>query len=434
MKNHHLELFLQAKYKIISIILALLASLMQFLGISLIYPFIIILFNLELDNELIDKIFQYLEYLNLPNTKYWLLTYCGISILMTAILSFVYRIVISYSAFNYLKKVRVKILDFFLKSKFQKSSDSLSKFKNSLIILSFESCTTLLNQFNIIEKFFSIFLLIILAIYFSPIILILTISVALIVFTLFSFTLRIVRRLQNKLNLINESLINLTDSITRNYRYIKSLGSKNYLPLSIKEFVKGFNKQHIKFTILNKFTKIFREPISLISLIIIFYVGLEIFQIEIAILIVSFVIMRRLFAEIMVLVTQLQSYSKSYTAHKYCVEFLKRIEVEQEYSGNQNISKLNTITLKNINLGFEKPIFQNLNLKFENERTYLLKGGSGSGKTSLLMILMGIYQPDQGYVKYNNLNLKDLDLQNFRTKFSYIDQQNSIFDINLRDN
>ena len=40
------------------------------------------------------------------------------------------------------------------------------------------------------------------------------------------------------------------------------------------------------------------------------------------VLIITFVIMRRLFADIMVLVTQFQSYKKSYTAHEYCQNFI----------------------------------------------------------------------------------------------------------------
>lgn len=434
MKNKHIALFFEAKNKLLSIILAFLSSLMQFIGISLIYPFIVILFDIQTNSELIEKIFNYLDFLNLPNTKYWLLFYCGTCILMTAILSFLYRIVISYSAFNYLGRLRIKILDYFLKSKFLNSSDSLSKFKNSLIILSYDSCNTLLNQFNITEKLFSIFFLIILALNFSPLLLLITLIVALIVFLIFSLLLKIIVDLQKKLNFINERLINLSDSITRNFKYVKSLGYKNFLPENINNFVFKYNNQHIRFTILNKFTKTFREPISLIALIIIFYFGLEIFKIEVAVLIITFVIMRRLFADIMVLVTQFQSYKKSYTAHEYCQNFIDVIEKDQENSGKVKISKINSINFVNVRLDFEKSIFKNLNLNFKSNETYLLKGDSGSGKTSLMMLLMGIYQSNSGEVNFNNINIKEIDLYDLRTKFSYIDQQNSIFDISLREN
>ena len=155
MKNRHIDLFCESKYKTLSLILAFLASLTQFLAIGLIYPFIIILFELEANNNLINELLNYLKYLNLPTTKYWLLFYCGFCILISACLSFLYRIVISYSSFSYLGRLRKKILDYFLKSKFQSTSDSLSKFKNSIVVLSFESHTTLLNQYNIIEELFN---------------------------------------------------------------------------------------------------------------------------------------------------------------------------------------------------------------------------------------------------------------------------------------
>ena len=62
MKNHHIELFLQAKYKIISIFLTILASVFQFLGLGLIYPFIVIFFDLKINIELIQNLLNYLDY------------------------------------------------------------------------------------------------------------------------------------------------------------------------------------------------------------------------------------------------------------------------------------------------------------------------------------------------------------------------------------
>mgnify|MGYP001311466983 CR=1 FL=1 len=434
MQNRHIDLFLESRFKFLSLILAFSSSTMQFLGISLIYPFIIILFELNANNDLINELLNYLKYLNFPITKYWLLFYCGSCIALSACLSFFYRIVISYSSFNYLGRLRKKILDYFLKSKFQSSSDSLSKFKNSIVVLSFESHTTLLNQYNIIEKVFTIIFLALLAINFSVLILLLTISVALLIFLFFSFTLKIVRRIQNNLNTTNEKLINLSDSITKNFKYIKSLGNKNFLPTNISSFINKFNSQNFKFTVLNKFTKIFREPIVLISLIIIFYLGLEKFKIDLATLIITFVIMRRLFAQIMELVVVFQSYNKSYAAHKYCKSFLDQIEKDKEISGSIILPEIKNINLKNINLTFDRPIFKNLNLNFKKNNSYLLKGDSGTGKTTLMMILMGIYQIDSGEIIFNENHIQDLNLMNLRTKFSYIDQQNSIFDISLRDN
>ena len=131
MKNHHIELFLQAKYKIISIFLTILASVFQFLGLGLIYPFIVIFFDLKINIELIQNLLNYLENFGMPTSKYWLLFYVGSCILFTAIINFAYRILISISAFDYLGRLRLKILNYFLKSKFHYSSEVLSKFKNS---------------------------------------------------------------------------------------------------------------------------------------------------------------------------------------------------------------------------------------------------------------------------------------------------------------
>ena len=59
MQNRHIDLFLESRFKFLSLILAFSSSTMQFLGISLIYPFIIILFELNANNDLINELLKF---------------------------------------------------------------------------------------------------------------------------------------------------------------------------------------------------------------------------------------------------------------------------------------------------------------------------------------------------------------------------------------
>ena len=63
----------------------------------------------------------------------------------------------------------------------------------------------------------------------------------------------------------------------------------------------------------------------------------------------------------------------------------------------------------------EKTIIDHVNLKVTPTCTILLKGPSGSGKSTLLRLIAGILQPDSGQIYVNDVSLKGVDLNYYRS-------------------
>ncbi len=57
------------------------------------------------------------------------------------------------------------------------------------------------------------------------------------------------------------------------------------------------------------------------------------------------------------------------------------------------------IQLKNVSFSFDKPLFQQLNLTFSAKRIYGIVGADGSGKSTFLRLLIGIYRPTEGKIE-----------------------------------
>jgi phospholipid/cholesterol/gamma-HCH transport system ATP-binding protein len=90
------------------------------------------------------------------------------------------------------------------------------------------------------------------------------------------------------------------------------------------------------------------------------------------------------------------------------------------------------IRVENIYKSFgDHEVLKGIDFEFEASKTNLIIGKSGAGKTVLLKILVGLLEPTQGKVWYDNVNLCGLNkkqLRDLRMKVGMLFQGNALFD------
>lgn len=68
------------------------------------------------------------------------------------------------------------------------------------------------------------------------------------------------------------------------------------------------------------------------------------------------------------------------------------------------------IETKNIKKSFgDKTILHDVSLVFHTGKCNLIIGSSGSGKTVLMKILVGLFQPDRGEILYDGQSMVDIE-------------------------
>jgi ATP-binding cassette subfamily B protein len=75
-------------------------------------------------------------------------------------------------------------------------------------------------------------------------------------------------------------------------------------------------------------------------------------------------------------------------------------------------------------------------ISFETKagETIAFVGPSGSGKTTLVKLLVGLYQPLEGDILYNNTLSKEIDLDQLREKIGFVTQDTQLFSGTIREN
>ncbi|MEI7614432.1 MAG: ABC transporter ATP-binding protein [Betaproteobacteria bacterium] len=77
---------------------------------------------------------------------------------------------------------------------------------------------------------------------------------------------------------------------------------------------------------------------------------------------------------------------------------------------------------------------QRLSLTFRKGEFSVLVGPSGSGKTSILQLLLRLYDPRQGSVFFDGVDIRAASIASLRTQFGLVSQDVLLFNISLRDN
>ncbi|GAA3582211.1 peptidase domain-containing ABC transporter [Snuella lapsa] len=82
----------------------------------------------------------------------------------------------------------------------------------------------------------------------------------------------------------------------------------------------------------------------------------------------------------------------------------------------------------------EKTILKNISLKVDAQSRLLVKGESGSGKSSLLRVMAGVIQPTKGEVTVNNFALESLKLNHYRAHLGMSLSEETPFEGTIREN
>jgi len=131
-------------------------------------------------------------------------------------------------------------------------------------------------------------------------------------------------------------------------------------------------------------------------------------------------------------VNQLLNFILQYQLVKVSFERLNEIHNKKEEVSQFKINSFNEIfdiKFENVNFSYDNNnfILSNINLLIPKNKTTAIVGVSGSGKTSLLKLILKFYQPQQGVIKVGVNNLECINNQLWRDKCGVILQDSFIF-------
>jgi len=77
---------------------------------------------------------------------------------------------------------------------------------------------------------------------------------------------------------------------------------------------------------------------------------------------------------------------------------------------------------------------ENISFNIKKGETVAFVGPSGAGKTTLVKLLVGLYPPAKGNVKYNQIDSTEIDLLDLRKQLGFVTQDAQLFSGTIREN
>jgi ABC-type bacteriocin/lantibiotic exporter with double-glycine peptidase domain len=120
------------------------------------------------------------------------------------------------------------------------------------------------------------------------------------------------------------------------------------------------------------------------------------------------------------------------------VDGIKRFyELEEEnYAATLPVSKnISVIEFRNVSVSLGgRDILKNLNLKISRGEKVAIVGDNGSGKTTIINLLLRLYEPTEGEILMDGIPISDFNIEDYRQKFSVVSQDIHLFKGTVKDN
>jgi len=117
--------------------------------------------------------------------------------------------------------------------------------------------------------------------------------------------------------------------------------------------------------------------------------------------------------------------------------FSLKNETPEIKNGKKEFKKLDEkITLENVTFAYVDnfDVLNNVDLTIEAGQTTAIVGSTGSGKSTLIKLLLRLYEINNGSINFDSVNLKDLELSSLREKIGLVSQDVFLFEGTVLEN
>ena len=423
------------KFIIFLVFFSIIISIIETLGISIIMPFMAVAtdFNIIHENKYYELVFNYFNFEKEINFVIIIGLGLAVFYIFRSLVNLLYFYMLAKFSKGRYHLIAYRLFENYLGMSYhnfiKKNSSTLTK----TIIQEAAGLTEVLSSilFMISEIFIIIFIYILMLMVNYKITLVLTLI-------LFIKALFLTKVISSRLKKIGIE----TEKVTRNFYEIinRTFGNFKLIKLNSndKDVLNSFGEASfrsaqlsIKYTTFSHIPRLFLEAVGfgIIALIITYLVWKNGTNISHDLPVLSMFVLS--------LYRLMPSVNRIMTSYNQIMYYNRSLDIvhtdlmyDSENLGNDNIEFCEKIHLKDLCFEYKEnnPILRDINLIINKGDKIAFIGESGSGKSTIVDIIIGLYKPISGNINIDNSTLNDSNIKKWRKKIGYIPQSVYLFD------
>lgn len=227
---------------------------------------------------------------------------------------------------------------------------------------------------------------------------------------------------------------NMERSIIENFSFVKSHSLNNKVISSIGKQYDSYYDVYKNQTFIIKALENFKDVFSIVCEVLIYVIGsyyVSSNQLNIGNVVKFFglsIILKdnaKLFSKV------LANYFRLKAATTRYVEWTGN----EENFGDKQLKEINSVSFEKLSFKYEdKSVIENFTYKINKGDKVLIEGKNGSGKSTLIKLLTGLYSEYTGDIYVNDINIRDIDINEFRSRISVVTQNPFLLNLSVIDN
>lgn len=179
-----------------------------------------------------------------------------------------------------------------------------------------------------------------------------------------------------------------------------------------------------------------REPLLIAVVVGVILIQVHVLGGQLGLILLSILFFYRALSAVMQVQMHYNKFLAASGALENITSYLDELNEGREENGSVPFPGLcQGLALDHVHYGYDnQPLLRDLSLSIRKNETIAFVGESGSGKTTVMNLLAGILNPDQGAVLVDGVDLRTLDRRTFQSRIGYITQEPVIFNDTIFNN
>jgi ATP-binding cassette subfamily C protein len=239
----------------------------------------------------------------------------------------------------------------------------------------------------------------------------------------------------------NEVFVELTNDVVRALRSCRVTKAQSLEPYLIKSLDAPVGKTgdvQFKLRVTDAIQGKLSEFLAVGSTVVMIFMGLAFLKSRPADILMTLIVFSRILPQIRALVDNYHRGCSHLASSSAVRGHLKQAVEAQQAEGGQAIpTQWSAIAFHDVGFGYDAGppfVIDRLSLTIRRGEFWGIVGATGSGKTTFLDLLLGLYQPQTGTIKIDSVPLSEVNLPAWHARIGYLSQDPLVFAGTIRSN